>query len=228
MINYIETQKYFKENNYLVIKNFLNENIIKLLFEYAKANVKAVNFKTNFNFEKYDEDWDGHWNSKKDSQVKNSYSKYGDVLFDTLCNVTSDEISKLTDKNLITTYTYWRLYTHGEILKKHKDRKSCKYSATVCLGFDVSNVDHSKYPDYDWPIFIKDKFNNDLPIHLKPGDILIYRGDIVEHWRDSFLGVHHAQVFFHYNEKDDKDVEEGPLDGRPLLGIPSKFRNITY
>ena len=58
---------------------------------------------------------------------------------------------------------------------------------------------------------------------MKPGDMLIYRGDVVEHWREPLWGNNHAQVFLHYNEKEGQ--YNIPYDGRPLLGMPSTFRN---
>jgi hypothetical protein len=225
MINNKETQEFFEKNNYLKIGNFLNKDVTTLLYEYSKTQVQAMNFKFIYDKDTYDEDWDGNWS---DIQALNRYCKYGDPIFDTLSNLSTTNISNLINKNLVCTYSYWRLYEHGDILKKHTDRPSCKYSATLCIGYDNSNVDKNKYPDYDWPMFVKDTQGNELPIHLKPGDLLIYRGDIIKHWRDKFLGINQTQVFLHYNEIDDKDNNHGPKDGRPLYGIPSKYRNIDY
>jgi len=58
---------------------------------------------------------------------------------------------------------------------------------------------------------------------MKPGDMLIYRGDEVEHWREPLMGNNHAQAFLHYNEKEGK--YNIPYDGRPLLGMPGSFRS---
>ena len=63
--------------------------------------------------------------------------------------------------------------------------------------------------------------DRDVPLYLEPGDMIVYRGTIVEHWREKFLGLNHAQVFLHYNDAD------GPFkikyDGRPMLGVPQKI-----
>ena len=225
MIDYNETQKYFKNNNYLVIKNFLNQDVTTLLYEYAKTKVLAVDFKSNLDIVKYDKEWDGHWNDKQTSET---YSMYGEPLFDTLTYLSANNISKFIGKNLVATYSYWRMYKNGDVLKRHTDRPSCKYSATLCVGYDISNIDENKYPNYDWPMFVKDTQGNELPLHLKPGDLIIYRGDIVDHWRDKFSGVHQVQAFLHYNEANDKDNDNGPIDGRPLYGIPGKYRNLKY
>ena len=132
-------------------------------------------------------------------------------------------MQELTAKDLVPTYSYHRLYTQGTELKRHRDRVSCEISTTLCLGYDTSNIDASKYPDWDWPMFIKEKDGTEIPIHMKPGDMIIYRGCEVEHWREPLMGKNHAQVFLHYNEKDGQfDV---PNDGRPLLGMTVKYRS---
>ena len=54
-------------------------------------------------------------------------------------------------------------------------------------------------------------------ITLNPGDILIYRGDKLYHWRDKFEGNYCGQVFLHYNNiKNTKNK----FDGRIHLGLP--------
>jgi hypothetical protein len=71
-------------------------------------------------------------------------------------------------------------------------------------------------------MFVKNKkTNEEIPLYLKPGDIIIYRGCEVEHWRDSFLGLNQAQVFLHYNELNGE--YNNLYDGRPILGIPKNF-----
>ncbi len=68
-----------------------------------------------------------------------------------------------------------------------------------------------------------EKGTDGMPIHMKPGDMIIYRGDVVEHWREPLWGNNHAQVFLHYNEKEGQ--YNIPYDGRPLLGMPATFRS---
>jgi hypothetical protein len=128
-----------------------------------------------------------------------------------------NSVEQFTGLKLIPTYAYHRLYTQGAELKKHKDRESCEISATICLGYDYSNVDN-----YNWPMFIK-KNNKEIPVYLNPGDMLVYKGHEIEHWREPFLGINHAQVFLHYNEKNGKF--NNLYDNRPMLGVPSFLKN---
>jgi hypothetical protein len=63
---------------------------------------------------------------------------------------------------------------------------------------------------------------------MEPGDMIIYKGCEIEHWREPFKGLNHAQLFMHYNRKDglyefNEDVDK--YDGRPLLGLSSSHRN---
>jgi hypothetical protein len=96
----------------------------------------------------------------------------------------------------------------------------------MCLGYNVANVDQSVYPEYNWPMFVESsEYEDGAPVHMNPGDMIIYRGCDIEHWREKFIGLNHAQVFMHYNDKN------GPfnnyLDGRPIVGIPKKFQAVS-
>jgi hypothetical protein len=84
----------------------------------------------------------------------------------------------------------------------------------------MKTEDKQKYIDYDWAMWIKDKTGNELPIHMKPGDIVIYKGCELEHWRDKFIGKNHAQLFMHYNDNDGEYKINH--DGRSMLGVPKQ------
>ena len=58
-----------------------------------------------------------------------------------------------------------------------------------------------------------------IMVNLNQGDMLVYKGNILEHWREPFLGLNHAQVFLHYNENNEENIKNY-LDGRPMFGIP--------
>ena len=52
---------------------------------------------------------------------------------------------------------------------------------------------------------------------MKPGDMIIYRGCELEHWREPYWGKNHIQVFLHYNEKGGEyDI---PFDEQDLIRI---------
>ena len=211
--------KFFEENRWVKIDRFLPREMCNLLYHYITLEAVRLNYYEEKDIPTHN-DIDGSFN---DHQAPGDFSRYGDLTFDALLSLSLEQMQTLTGKELVPTYSYHRLYTTGTDLKKHSDRKSCEISTTLCLGYDVSNVDASVYPDWDWPMFIEEKNGNELPVHMKPGDMIIYRGDELKHWREPFWGINHAQVFMHYNEKGGKyDI---PFDGRPMLGMTGDYRS---
>jgi|TARA_R110002020_G_scaffold183765_2_gene380189 hypothetical protein len=192
----------FKINNYSIIKNAVSSEIANFAYEYLllKRQVCKTLLDTTYisPFNKYFGEWE-------DSQVPNTYSIYGDVAMETLLMKVKPLMEKETGLNLIPTYAYARVYKRGDVLKKHIDRPSCKISTTMNLGGEK------------WPIYLKtDKV---VKIELSPGDMLIYSGCELEHWREPFEGENCGQVFLHYNDIDTQGTENR-FDKRLHLGLP--------
>jgi hypothetical protein len=213
-----QTKNFFDENGYLIIKNFLKEDVATLSYQYCKTKVAAVNFKYMNRRDKYCDKWDGGWIG--DIQVPDSYYYYGDPYVDSILYLSTNMISNYVGINLKPNYSYWRLYEKGDELKKHVDRQSCEISATICLGYDISNLEDS---NYNWPMWVIGKRSNDVEGKLNPGDAIIYRGCELSHWREKFLGLNQAQCFIHYNTEESKSKV---FDGRPILGIPKMYQTI--
>ena len=211
--------KFFEEHRWVKIDNFIDRNMANLLYHHVQLEAARLNFLDENGIDN-DQYIDGRFD---DDQAPGDFSKYGDPIFDTLLSLSLEQMQTLTARDLIPTYSYHRLYTTGTELKKHKDRPSCEISTTLCLGYDNSNVDAKKYPDWDWPMYVKEKDGTEVPIHMKPGDMIIYRGCELDHWREPLWGKNHAQVFLHYNEKGGEyDI---PYDGRPMLGMNGYWRS---
>ena len=214
-----ETSKdFFQNNKYVVIRQLLNPDTVTLLYHCCLITAAATDFKYSNRKDLYDEMWDGRWT---DPQVPHVYSRYGDPIMDSILSLSAKTMSEHTGLNLLPNYTYWRLYETGCILKKHKDRDSCEISATVCIVYNNSNVSENEYPNYNWPMWV-DGLDGEIPVQLAPGDAIIYRGCEVDHWREPFKGLNHAQVFLHYSDAD--GPFKNSLDGRPLLGIPREYQ----
>jgi len=58
--------------------------------------------------------------------------------------------------------------------------------------------------------------------------MLVYKGMILEHWREAFIGKDCAQVFLHYNDINSKsgDAKQNIFDNRPHLGLPAYFKGM--
>jgi len=210
----------FNEKKYQVIKNAVSYDLANFVFNYFLLKRDAVKFMYNNNLVQ-EHSLLGTW---KDQQVPNVYSHYADFAMETLLMKVMPVMVKETGLNLIPTYSYARVYERGSILKRHKDRPSCEISTTLNLGGDP------------WPIFIDptgsnnviDEYKNimkpnapaGVKVDLKPGDMLVYSGCDLEHWREPFQGDICGQVFLHYNHLNGKFANENLYDKRPLLGIP--------
>ena len=59
---------------------------------------------------------------------------------------------------------------------------------------------------------------------LEVGDMLVYSGCELEHWREPFDGDICGQVFLHYNHVNGPFANKNKFDGRPKLGLPSGIK----
>ena len=209
-------QDFFNKNGFVVIKDFLNPDIAGLAYQYCLLKVKRTDYMIDVYPEDYRKKWDGAFG---DGQVPNSYYCYGDTLMDVILANALPKMEEFVGEELVPTYSYWRLYQKHNKLLRHKDRNSCEISTTVCLGFNTSNVDENTYPNYSWPMYVQNYSGVELPVSLQPGDMIVYKGCEIDHWREPYLGLNHAQVFLHYNRKNKEN--NNAYDGRPFLGIPS-------
>ena len=195
----------FKKNGYQLIKGAISKELADFCYQYF-LNKRAV-AKYLFD-EKYISPFTEYFGVWTDSQVPETYSHYADIVMETLLQQVKPIMEKKSETKLIETYSYARIYKKGDELKRHKDRYSCEISTTMNLGGD------------DWPIFLEP----DIKVNLKPGDMLMYRGCELEHWREPFTGENCGQVFLHYNDASGKDAQKNKFDGRSIIGLPSYFK----
>ena len=210
----------FKKNKYQVLRNAISKDLAAFCYKYLQISAEADHWMLNNGVTHSGNKLVGNFN---DPQVPNSYAKYADRVMETLLVDTIKVMQKKTGLKLIPTYSYCRLYRTGKILKRHKDRPSCEISTTLNLGGDP------------WPILIDptgsdnviDEYKNihkpgapkGVEVNLKPGDMLIYSGCELEHWREPFRGKLCGQVFLHYNHADGRFAKTNLYDKRPMLGI---------
>jgi len=214
----------FKKNKYTIIKKAISKDFALFLYNYflIKRQVAKTLFDTKF-ISPF-ETMFGVWT---DEQVPGTYSHYADIVMETLLLKLQPVMEKQTGLKLIPNYSYARIYKNGDILKRHKDRFSCEISTTLNLGGEP------------WPIYIDptgsdnviDEYKNvmksnapkGVKVDLKPGDMLVYRGNLLEHWREPFQGQDCAQVFLHYTNIKTPDAEKNIYDKRPHIGLPNDF-----
>jgi len=135
-----------------------------------------------------------------DDQCPKSHSFYNPPKCKQALSKMVGPLSKLLNIDLDYSYCYARLYLPGEVLKPHIDRESCEISATMTLGYHGPDV---------WPIYMgnhsEDTKGNKINIGI--GDMLMYRGTELRHWREKFQGVWQTQLFFHFVDKNGPYIE---------------------
>ena len=197
----------YKKNSYLVVKNAIPVDVANFVYDYFNMKRRTfITLKETGYISKFDVDW-----GEYDKQVPTAYAHYADLAMETILDILTPKMSKLTKLDLTPTYSYARIYGKGDILHRHTDRYPCEVSTTLNLGGDM------------WPICLIDKNGKHKEIKLNPSDMLIYNGCELEHWRDEFKGDICSQVFLHYNIKNDK-ADTNLYDNRLHLGLPSGFK----
>jgi hypothetical protein len=186
----------FHSDKYKIVRNSISVELSKFVSDYLLLK-KQVHESLKPQWYKFPPNLFG---MDGDPQCPNAYTNYGDIATDTLLTTIQPKMEEETGLKLYPTYTYSRIYKNGAILHRHRDRPSCEISATLNLSGDP------------WSIYLEP----DIEVKLTPGDMLIYSGTELEHWRNRFQGDTCIQVFLHYQSTD-----ENIYDNRLHLGIPS-------
>lgn len=190
-----QTTEYFEKNGYVVLSGALGKDECAALTQYM-FKLKEEGKLIN------------------DDQCPLSDAVYGDPIFDDILQKFAKPIGDAVGRTLLPTYTYARIYRPGEILKKHKDRPACEISATLTLGYDAKRV---------WPIFFNEE--KEIGVDLEPGELAVYKGCDIVHWRSAFKGNWHVQVFLHYVDANGP-YKDHAMDGRQSFGS-QKTQNVA-
>ncbi len=197
----------FEQNKYIIIREIIPKSWCEIMVNYAKFQSFYA-----FSPEAYES-----------AQVPNTHSKYGDFLMESLLLHFQPIIEQQLNRSLFPTYSYYRVYKKGDILKPHTDRNACEVSASVAFGWPNTSV---------WPFYLanaKTYINQEavtiaenepkITVLLNPGDALIYAGPLVKHWREPLEEVSYVQAFFHYVYADGVNASL-KFDNRAAIGQP--------
>lgn len=201
--------KLFEDNKYVVVKDAISKELANFVNDYFLMKRKVVE---QMRFTKVISPYVEYLGTWNDEQIPGTYSHYSDFAMETLLKKLKPLMEKVTNRKLYENYSYARIYKYGDMLRRHIDRFSCEISTTLNLGGDP------------WPIYLDPTGgtgNEGVEVNLTPGDMLVYRGNILEHWRYAFTGNQCTQVFLHYNDVTTEGAEENKYDKRPFLGLPT-------
>jgi len=199
----------FVKNRYVVLRDFIPKDIINMTLDTWKTaehreHVHGAIFKRETN--------DITFNSPKNSIGKSDgayCSPWGVALNRYLC----DKLRGVLDIDIRETYSYTRKYDRGAYLSSHRDRPACEISTTVCLDYQTDDgkpwviwVDNSKnWVDHDVTKTMQEQTQGipnrqrkSIPISLEVGDVLVYQGPNVAHWRDYLIGDYSYHIFCHF------------------------------
>jgi len=185
----------FINKKYAVVTNAVDRSLIDFITQYALFDEMQ-----DFSPEGFG------------TQVPLAHSKYADPAMESMLLQLQPLVENVTGLNLFPTYAYHRVYRNGDELKPHTDRPACEISVTLSFNY---SYDDSKYT---WPIYI-----DGSPLTMKPGDLAVYRGIELEHWREPFSideDAWHVQAFLHYVDVDGPH-SEWKFDKRPSIGEKS-------
>ncbi len=204
----------FYTDRYVVLRNFIPKEII----EYSMDVWRTIESQPELNVVCFDKEIAPIPDTPKSMHEK-SFGGYSTPMGVALHRYIHKKLSTELDLNLIHTYSYTRKYERGSYLKAHADRPSCEISATLCL-------DYSTDDNEPWTIWLDNSRNwvddgqgdqealfretqgipirkrKSIPVKLNVGDIMIYQGPNVVHWRDNLLGNHSYHMFVHFVNKE--------------------------
>ena len=216
----------FKEKKYTIIRQAISKDLAAFVANYFSMQKQVYDTCRNARYISPYENIIGHYEHQNE-QIPNTYSQYSNMAMETLLLKCQPKMEEATNLKLYPAYTYARIYKKGDELKRHKDRFSCEISTTMNLGGG------------DWPIFLEPDSTKGgtkegigyvsdntkgIKINLKPGDMLVYSGCELEHWRNKFKGKECIQAFLHYNNRKTPAAKHNIFDKRPHLGLPSWFK----
>ena len=204
----------FKKNKYTVIRQAISKDLAAFIGNYFSMQKQVYDTCRQARYFSPFETILGYYEGKNE-QIPDTYSQYSNMAMETLLLKCQPGMEKATGLKLYPAYTYARIYKKGDELKRHKDRFSCEISTTMNLGGD------------DWPIYLEpsgETGKKGIKVDLKQGDMLVYSGCELEHWREKFKGKECIQVFLHYNNRKTKGSQNNMFDKRPHLGLPSWFK----
>lgn len=169
----------------ILIRNLIGKDRSLAIKEYVQKNIDAGQYGT-------------------DDQVPTAVATgYKDPIFQQLQIELLPFFEKVAGKRLLPTYTYFRQYDKGDVLKTHRDRPACQISVTL----QIWSEDDEPWPIYTSQMGIPEwrdalRTGEALEWNMQDGEGVMYPGMEVTHFRLPHTGGKQIQVFLHYVDAD--------------------------
>lgn len=203
----------FVNDRFVVLRNFIPKHVIDLTLDSWKVVENNPEYEEMFFMKEED--------IIHDSPKNSLYKSHGGYCFPpavALHRWLRDNLRGVLCLDLIETYSYTRKYERGAYLKSHTDRPSCEISATICLDYktddntpwkiwvqnDKNYIDESNNQQgiYEKTQALPQKQRTGVSVALEVGDVLLYQGPNIPHWRDYLLGDYSYHMFLHFIQKE--------------------------
>lgn len=159
----------YASHGYRVLRGVIDPGSMKLLSTYALLCTNQADY-------------------FKPEPKLTAVARYADPLAESILLHVQPAVERTTGLKLYPSYSYLRIYGPLAELPRHVDRPSCEVSATLTIGGDAQRI---------WPIHVHSG-EQEFAIELAPGDMMVYSGCTVPHWRETFDGEYWVQAFLHY------------------------------
>jgi hypothetical protein len=196
----------FKEQGFELVKNAISKETAHLAaFEFDMLR-KIICISNNYPID---------YKPNLDTMLDNCFGWYSPLCFESLSLLVQPKVEKVVGKKLWPSYSYGRIYYNSAVLPRHIDRDSSEYAVSVCIKKD----------SVPWHIGFKSYNGEEKIFDLSDGDMCVYAGNKIEHWREPFEGSEHIQAFLFYVAQDSK-YSILKYDTRPYLGMSTDTRKI--
>lgn len=168
-----------EKQGYLILQQTVSPEVCALLSDYArlKARIRP------------------HIRKRGDP-LAFIHREYADPMMEVMLEKLTPHVEKATGLSLWPTLSFYYAYRQGNQLKPHKDRSSCEYVAGLCIGVDEAY----QKKEGSWPLVIE-VGGEPIVLKLQAGDLVIFKGNEIKHWREPFTGQWFISAIFGYVNK---------------------------
>jgi hypothetical protein len=177
----------FASHRYVKVESLIEDGLCRMLYDYIRQREAVAK-------------------PSSGEEQEGAVELGSDQVMEHVLGGVQPRVEQLSGLKLVPTYSFFRIYRQGNVLKRHRDRPACEVSVSLNLGPPL---------DKPWPLWIKGPLGESA-VALAPGDAVLYRGIECEHWRERFEGDLLAQVFLHYVDQDGP-CTDWKFDKRPSL-----------
>lgn len=181
-----ELQQQFLQQGFCVVPALLSAELSAFLAEYAVLK-RAT--KPNI------------YRNKSDT-LSQIHREYADPAMEVLLARLHVWVELFTGMSLWPTLSFYYTYANGNELKKHKDRECCEVVACACLGLDPEYQKSKQH----WPIYVETLQGEAYPVCLNPGDVVLFKGSQLHHWREAFDGKWCVSAIFAYVDRQGENA----------------------